>query len=46
MKHQSPPQAQEFMTRHVQTVTPDMSLEDVVRFLKEPSRLQRSGGSA
>jgi CBS domain-containing protein len=34
MKHQSPPQAQEFMTRHVQTVTPEMSLEEVVRFLK------------
>lgn len=34
-KKQKPaPRARDFMTRHVQTVTPDMSLGDVVRFME------------
>jgi CBS domain-containing protein len=34
MKHKAAPQAQDFMTRHVQTVTPDMPLGELVHFLK------------
>jgi CBS domain-containing protein len=34
MKHKATPQAQQFMTRHVQTVSPEMSLGDLVHFLK------------
>lgn len=33
MKHKAAPLAQDFMVRHVHTVTPDMSLADVVKFL-------------
>lgn len=33
MTQQSAPQARDFMTRDVQTVTPDMSLQEAVQFL-------------
>jgi len=32
-KQELAPQARDFMTQHVQTVTPDLSLADVIRFL-------------
>lgn len=34
MNQKSAPQAQDFMTRKVHTVTPEMSLDEAIRFLK------------
>src|SRR5690606_8076991 len=35
MKHKAAPLAQDFMTRHVHTVAPEMSLADVIKFLSQ-----------